>query len=137
MTADAIETDPIAAARREAERIVRDAQDQAWSLLSSIYEGPGAPAAGLKPIARSRVSAEAFRDDQGVVWLRLGDVPEVPDEPMEEVRRCVKCRGVKPLSRFRPDGNTGRSRRKQCRDCENQARRDSDAKKRVSRGEIR
>ena len=108
----------LAEARAEAQRIVQEAQEQA-------------PAA-LVPVDMASVSMQGYRDADGALWLRLGVFPDLAGEALDTPRTCRDCGEVKTLADFRTNGKKTASRRRQCTDCENKARRRKDAEKRAS-----
>ena len=124
--------DSLAQARREAEQIVQSAKDEAAVIQSAVQQTPERPSDGLKLIPAPNVPLEFYRDDDGVVWLRLGiDGVESP-EGQERTRKCSTCRGVKSIIRFSRDRNSRGGRKAQCKDCENFNRRANRANKRAN-----
>lgn len=133
---------PLPGAQRAAEQLLADARKEAQRIVAEaaaqipVQRSDERPAKGLKAAPWLSDTLTPYRAEDGTVWLRIGSVPTVATPSTGETKRCTKCRGVKPLARFRKD-KTGRGKlRAQCMDCENTARRTREEAKRQQRGVV-
>jgi hypothetical protein len=108
----------IARAREEAEQVVRGMRDEAM-LHSALQKTVSSPRKGFVRAPSWDLPAEAFRDHDGALWVRIEAAPGVLAEGSKP---CTQCGAVKQATHFRREKNSA-TRRKQCRDCENSNRR--------------
>jgi hypothetical protein len=127
---DQAAADTLECARREAAQIVQSARDEAAAIQTAVHETAERAASGMKRVSMAAIAADAYRDGEGAVWVRLGVLPDLPDEPLSGTRKCSQCGAVKKLSRYRKDKSSRGGRRAQCADCENAGRRNLYAEKR-------
>lgn len=110
--------DILARAREEAELIVQTMQDEAIK-RAAVQKISERPHKGYIRAPAWDLPAEAYRDQDGALWVRIEASADVLAEGM---RRCPQCQATKHASHYRRDRNS-LSRRKVCRVCENSNRR--------------
>lgn len=128
--------DLLAQARNEAAQIVQSARDEAAALQGPVQKSPERPAEGLKSAPWIAAVLTPYQGSDGTVWLRIGSNLNIATSDGESRRRCTRCEGTKPITRFSRDPKGRNGRRLICKDCENAGRRDREARKRQQRDSV-
>lgn len=87
------------------------------------------PSPGLSPLPASPEPGTTYRAADGHLWLALGTAQEIPvptvpgqRQSSQDQRRCSCCREFKELSEFSKDSSSSDGIRRQCKECEREAR---------------
>lgn len=83
-----------------------------------------------------QLTAEAYRDPDGVLWLRLGSLPANLAENLERTRKCTRCGNVQPIAWFNRDCKSRNGRKAECKKCESKTRADRRRRKNGTSEEI-
>jgi hypothetical protein len=138
--------DPLAGAQSAADLLLADARDQARKILMSARDEATVikltksnrerPSDDLKEAPWVSASLTPYQSPDGTVWLRVGHVLGTGAGISEERRRCTKCGGTKPITRFSRDAKSRNGYKAQCKDCENVSRRARHAVKQQEKGTV-
>lgn len=100
---------------------------------AALKDGAPRPVDGQSGGQTTDVIVEGYRDADGGLWVRVGAVRERMARASNKWKTCRTCAKDKPLSRFRRDASIKSADRNQlraeCKDCENEKRRNKRANK--------
>jgi hypothetical protein len=94
---------------------------------------PEPPSAVPEQRTRYAVPLNGYLDTDGLLWVRVGNVPDHAEPVETRTRKCNLCGGVKPLTRYRKDRKSRGGRKARCMDCDNTKRRNQAAANREAR----